>query len=125
MTCAVIAGDRKVLAVRRSEAMPHPLKWEFPGGKLREGENPEKCIIREIREELGVKVRVERLMPSVHHRYDTHAVKLIPFICSIREGEIILAEHREYRWIPCGELDRVEWLEADLEVVAMVKERLC
>jgi 8-oxo-dGTP diphosphatase len=125
VTCAVIASDREVLAVRRSETMPHPLKWEFPGGKLREGESPEKCIIREIREELGIEIKVERLLPAVHQRYDTHAIKLLPFICSIRKGKITLSEHGEYRWIPFGELEEVDWLEADLQVVAMVMDRLC
>ncbi len=53
VTCAIVMEGNKVLVTQRSEHMPHPLKWEFPGGKLKEGETPERCIKREIREELG------------------------------------------------------------------------
>jgi len=55
VSCAVIMDGDLVLVTQRSELMPHPLKWEFPGGKLLPGETPEACIIREIREELGVR----------------------------------------------------------------------
>ena len=51
VTCAIILRDRHVLITQRSEQMPHPLKWEFPGGKVKEGESVEECIRREIREE--------------------------------------------------------------------------
>jgi 8-oxo-dGTP diphosphatase len=125
VTCAIILQDQRVLATRRSAAMPHPLKWEFPGGKVTGGETPEQCIRREIREELGVKVAVERRLPSICHRYETHLVSLIPFICHIREGTVALSEHGEYRWVPCGELDEIDWLDADVEVARMVKSILC
>ncbi len=125
VTCAVVVEDNRILAVQRSDGMPHPGKWEFPGGKLKEGETPEGCIRREIREELGVEIAVERLLPSVNHRYEKQTIKLIPFICTIREGTIMLSEHQEFRWIPCGEMEMMDWLDADVEVVGMVKERLC
>ena len=125
VTCAIIVEKQRVLATRRSASMPHGLKWEFPGGKVKEGETPESCIKREIVEELGLKVRVKSLLPSVIHHYETESVKLIPFICIIQEGSISLAEHHEYRWIHCRELDDLDWLEADVKVAGMVKNRIC
>lgn len=122
VTCAIIIKEDRVLITQRSENMPHPLKWEFPGGKVKEGESPEHCIKREIFEELGLKVVVKQLLPSVKHAYNTHSIELIPFICIVDEGKISLTEHRSYRWIPVEELESVDWLEADLDVVRIFKE---
>lgn len=124
VTCAVIMEGERVLVTQRSEWMPHPLKWEFPGGKLKTGESPEGCIIREIREELGVEISVMQLLPTVKHEYSDQHVKLIPFVCRIREGSIRLSEHRSYRWVPRSELEQVDWLAADKEVVSLV-HRYC
>ena len=125
VTCAIIVDSKKILATQRSATMPHPLKWEFPGGKLKEGETPESCIVREITEELDILIQVERLLPSVIHRYEDRAIKLIPFVCTRVEGTITLSEHQEYQWVSCEDLNRIDWLEADIEVVMMVKRALC
>ncbi len=114
----------RVLVTQRSEQMPHPLKWEFPGGKVKEGESPEFCIKREIHEELGLKITVKQLLPSVKHTYDTQTIKLIPFICSVKEGEISLSEHKTFRWIPQEDLRALDWLDADVLVVRELKKRL-
>lgn len=117
VTCAIIIHEGKVLVTQRSADMPHPFKWEFPGGKLKTGESPEKCINREIREELGISIRAEQLMPSVLHNYDYNSIKLIPFICSYHGGNIVLKEHRSYRWVDISKLDTLDWLEADIKIV--------
>jgi len=118
VTCAIIMKDDRVLITRRSASMPHPLQWEFPGGKLKPGETPEKCLIREIREELHAEVEVEQLLPSVVHDYGDGAIKLIPFICTLESDEITLGQHSDYRWIAMEELDRYDLLEADREIIA-------
>ena len=125
VACAIIVENKRILATRRSGEMPHPFKWEFPGGKVMEGESPEFCIVREIREELGMDMVVVRLLPSVIHHYETHSVKLIPFLGTLEDGAIVLSEHQEYRWIACDELDQVDWLEADVEIAGMVRKTLC
>ena len=124
VSCAIILDGEMVLATQRSYFMPHPYKWEFPGGKLKPGETPEACIIREIREELGVEISVIQLLPSVKHTDNDTAIKLIPFICTIRKGEISLTEHRLYRWVHRSQLKEIDWLEADLEVVELIN-RYC
>jgi len=122
VSCAVIMDGDLVLVTQRSELMPHPLKWEFPGGKLKPGETPEGSIVREIREELGVELTVIQLLPSVKHYYIDSAIKLIPFVCRIRKGKIALKEHRTYRWVHRSELEEIDWLEADVEVLALLKK---
>jgi len=122
VTCAVVVERGMVLVTQRSEQMDHPLKWEFPGGKVKEGETPESCIRREIREELGLTVMVKLRLPVVVHRYGHREVRLIPFVCVIEGGTLSLREHKAYRWVPPGDLDRMDWLEADVEVVRNLKE---
>lgn len=124
VACAIIMEGQKILVTQRSEEMPHPLKWEFPGGKLKIGETPENCIIREIREELGVEIFVKQLLPAVKYTYSHNVVKLIPFVCRIKRGDITLSEHRLYRWVHRSELEDLDWLEADVEVVALIN-RFC
>ena len=122
VTCAIIIENKHVLVTQRSERMSHPLKWEFPGGKVKVGESPEKCILREIREELGLRVRVERMMRSVTHHYDSYSIKLIPFVCSRKNGdEVRLAEHKTFRWVPAEELPDVDWVEADIEIAKQIR----
>lgn len=122
VSCAIIVENKQVLVTQRSESMPHSLKWEFPGGKLKEGETPELCIRREIREELGLIVEVERLLRCTQHSYDAYTIKLFPFICRIREGSIKLSEHKTFRWIDLDKLEELDWLDADVEVVRMIME---
>ena len=117
VTCALITENGRVLATRRSRQMPHPMKWEFPGGKVKEGENPEGCIRREIREELSIEVAVGKQLPTVRHNYESYSLELIPFICQHLEGVIELAEHHSFKWVPLEELEGLDWLEADLDVV--------
>lgn len=124
VTCAVIIYKSKVLVTLRSESMPHPYKWEFPGGKVKVGESPEKCIKREINEELGVKIRVEQLLPSVKHTYSDSQIKLMPFICTIAEGSINLSEHDDYKWIEIDHLRELDWLEADLKILDTLEQYL-
>ena len=122
--CALILDKEGVLVTQRSRQMPHPMKWEFPGGKVKGGERPEACIRREIREELNIEVSVGVQLPSVRHAYESGGLELIPFVCSHLEGVIELAEHHTYRWVPLEELDALDWLEADVEVVQVLKKHL-
>ncbi|MEX0986912.1 MAG: (deoxy)nucleoside triphosphate pyrophosphohydrolase [Bacteroidales bacterium] len=120
VTCAIIIKDEKVLVTQRSERMTHPLQWEFPGGKLKPGESPERCIIREIREELHARISVEQVLPSVVHDYGSFTVKLIPFICVMDSDEIILQQHGAYKWIQKNELAGFRLLEADRKLVKSI-----
>jgi 8-oxo-dGTP diphosphatase len=118
VTCAIIMKDDMVLIAQRSEAMSHPLQWEFPGGKLKPGESPLKCVVREIREELNAEIDVDQLLPSVIHAYGNIEIKLIPFICTLESDEIRLQQHKDYQWIRKSEVEAYDILEADRQVIA-------
>lgn len=118
VACAVIEDNGKVLATQRNTSMSMPLKWEFPGGKLHDGESPEECLARELEEELGIQVAIRHSLPSVLHRYEDFDIELIPFVCSLSEGTIVLFEHRALAWLSPCELNELDWPEADIPVIA-------
>jgi 8-oxo-dGTP diphosphatase len=104
--------------------MSLPLKWEFPGGKVNEGESLEDCLCRELAEELGVNVQIGRALLPTTHQYPTFAITLYPFVCTIELGELTLHEHAAVRWLPLGELHILDWAEADLPVIDTYKREL-
>lgn len=117
VTCAVIIKENKVLVTQRSEKMKLPLMWEFPGGKIEKNETAEDCLIREILEELSINIEIlKRLNASVYY-YDTFAIRLIPFIALFKSGEIVLAEHKTYRWLAKHELSALDWAPADIPIL--------
>jgi 8-oxo-dGTP diphosphatase len=117
VACAIIEHDGLVLAAQRSVAMSLPLKWEFPGGKIKGGESPEACLHRELKEELGVAVSVHEALSPATHSYPTFTVTLHPFRCTIESGTITLHEHAAVRWLPPGGLLSLDWAEADLPII--------
>lgn len=125
VTCAIILKNDKILVTQRSERMKLPLKWEFPGGKLEFGESETDCVLREVREELGIEIEVvERLSNNVHD-YGTFCINLIPFISKYQRGDIHLKEHADYKWLTKNELETLDWAEADLPIVfGLLKKEL-
>lgn len=116
VTCAIIERDGLVLAARRSETMNMPLKWEFPGGKIKQGETKEACLIREIMEELGIIVSIIKPLPPNTHDYHEARVTLYPFLCRIESGAISLSEHSEVAWLNPDKLITLDWAEADVPI---------
>ena len=120
VTCAIIIENEKVLAVQRSETMPNQLQWEFPGGKIHDGESEEACLVREIKEELDITVHPgQRLTPSIHH-YADKSIELIPYLCNITDGTIVLKEHKALQWIERSDLLQLNWCEADIPIAKQI-----
>lgn len=117
VTCAIILFDNQVLAVQRSETMKLPLKWEFPGGKIEEGETEVECIKREIFEELNIKIEIKNQLTPVTHEYPDFKIKLIPFTAEYVSGELILKEHANSVLVNKKKLINLDWAEADLPIL--------
>jgi 8-oxo-dGTP diphosphatase len=118
VACAIIEQDAKILAVQRSDRMNLPLKWEFPGGKIHPDEPPEQCVIREVAEELNMRIAVSRPLSPVSHDYPDFSVTLYPFICSIVSGEITLHEHKALLWLSPPDLWSLDWADADFPIIS-------
>lgn len=117
VTCAIITLEGKTLVVQRSETMRLPLKWEFPGGKVEFGETDEESIVREIKEELNIEIKLLGRLKQSDHRYPNFTVNLIPFLAEYLRGEIKLLEHKQCLLLHKHELATLDWAEADIPIV--------
>jgi 8-oxo-dGTP diphosphatase len=123
VACAIIEKRGLVLAAQRGAAMSLPLKWEFPGGKIRAGEAPVECLRRELLEELGIDAPVIEALPPSTHRYAAFTVTLHPFRCGEPSGRITLHEHAALAWVAPEDLPSLDWAEAYLPLIAAYRAR--
>ena len=92
--------------------------WEFPGGKIEEGETAEFALMREIQEELGIDITIDKFLCTTDYDYPSFHLTMHCYLCSIEAGEIVLREHKSARWLRPEELRSVEWLPADKDVIS-------
>lgn len=118
VTCAIIFQNNKVLITQRGEHPHHAFQWEFPGGKVNLGEPEEKSILREIKEELELDLEIAEKMMPVDFDYGFKKIRLIPFVCFLKSGKILLKEHVDYRWVNWQELEKMNLSGADLKLLS-------
>ena len=117
VTCALICEGDRILAVQRGMNSSHPMKWEFPGGKLQENETAQAGIVREIKEELLVEIEIKAQLDPVEFDYGNKQICLIPFVCRIVKGTVALTEHIDSCWILPDEWTQLDWAEADAVLI--------
>ncbi|ARJ21866.1 DNA mismatch repair protein MutT [Bacillus mycoides] len=115
---AVIINEKnEILCALRSPTMSLPNYWEFPGGKINEGEEPKDALIREIKEELGCTITVGEKIEELEHEYENIIVHLTTYKARIELGTPKAFEHTELRWISTKKLKDLEWAPADVSTV--------
>jgi 8-oxo-dGTP diphosphatase len=124
VVCAIIERNGKFLAAKRSNTQSHPGFWEFPGGKIDPSETGEQAILREIKEELGIEIAIREALPSVTYTYPGKTIALHPFVCTIQSGNPKALEHEEIIWVDNTTYSNLNWLPADISVLANYKKSL-
>jgi 8-oxo-dGTP diphosphatase len=118
VVAAVIFNDGKVLVCQRTRHQTMPLKWEFPGGKIEEGEQPRDALRRELDEELGIEATIGEEVSRLRHKYPGGgSVELRFFVVHEYQGNIENKIFRDVRWSSRSELSKYDFLEADLTLV--------
>lgn len=122
VVAAIIEQEGKILATQRGYG-EFAGGWEFPGGKIERGETPEEALVREILEELGAAVAVERLVTVVDYDYESFHLHMRCFLCHVVSGQLELHEHMAARWLDTATIDSVAWLPADEDVVWAIRDQ--
>ncbi len=117
------AGEKIVFATQRGYGAMKD-GWEFPGGKIEEGETPEEAIVREIKEELDTVIKVERYIYTIEYDYPEFHLSMDCFLCTIVDGDLVLKEHEAARWLTKDTLDSADWLPADVTILDEVRSLL-
>ena len=116
-------GEETIFATQRGYG---DLKggWEFPGGKIEEGETSQAALQREIMEELDTEIAVGELIDTIEYDYPTFHLSMDCFWCEIIKGDLVLKEHEAAKWLTKEKMDSVEWFPADITIVGKIKEAL-
>jgi 8-oxo-dGTP diphosphatase len=124
--CALVDPDHRVLLSRRPEGRPMAGLWEFPGGKVRDGETPEACVIRELDEELGLDVTANCLAPLTFasYGYDDFHLLMPLFVCRVWEGLPRPREGQEIKWVRPKDMGGYPMPPADRPLVAFLRDYL-
>lgn len=122
------ASGWELLSARRTEPPVVAGKWEFPGGKIEDGETQEACVLREIKEELGVDVILHEHVDGPLEGFWplTERIAFALWIVSIVDGQspVILEDHDAIEWLPADDLFRVDWVPADIPLVKHLERLL-
>ena len=121
VVAAIIRKDDKIFATQRGYGEWKDW-WEFPGGKIEQGETPEEALKREIREELSTEISVDEYLCTVEYDYPKFHLTMHCYICSLLTEALHLNEHEAARWLKNNELDSLKWLPADVKVIERLKE---
>lgn len=121
VVAAILHQNGRYLATQRGYGEFEGM-WEFPGGKIEPGEIQEDALKREIQEELGIEIIIEKQLCTTEYDYPSFHLSMNCFLCSISAGEIELREHKSARWLTTEQMNTLEWLPADIKIIELLKQ---
>ena len=113
VVAAVIEKENKIFCCQRGAKGECAYKWEFPGGKIEHGETKEEALKREIREELNCNIEIHDFITTVNYEYNTFRLTMHVYLCSLKDNEPILLEHKSSMWCDKNKLYELDFAEAD------------
>lgn len=119
---AVIVNENdEILCAQRPEGKSLELMWEFPGGKVEEGEEAVEALRRELEEEMACQIEVGDKITTTVHEYDFGIVELTTYYSKVVSGDIQLLEHVDMKWLGRNIIDTLEWAPADIPAIELIK----
>ena len=113
VVAAVIKKDDKIFCCQRGQKGECAYKWEFPGGKIEPGETKEEALVREIKEELNCNISIDKFISTVNYEYKTFSLTMHVSLCSLKDNEPILLEHKSSLWCDKDKLKELDFAKAD------------
>lgn len=119
VVAAVIVHQDKILCVQRGDGKYTYVsrKYEFPGGKVETDETEEYALLREIKEELDMTIKIENKLITVEHSYPDFHITMHTYLCSCENSTVTLSEHIDYKWLSQSKLRSLDWAAADIPIV--------
>jgi 8-oxo-dGTP diphosphatase len=117
VTAAILMRDERLLLAKRATNSALAGLWELPGGKVEAGETSEECLVREMREELGVAIKVGELFATSEYEYDHGSFEVLAFFAELVEGDLTARVHETFAWFSRTDLARIELAPADVPIV--------
>lgn len=125
VTAGVIQDiNGRILIAKRNKNKHLGGSWEFVGGKVENEESFEECLLREVQEELGIKIEIEKYLGSFPHDYEEFSINLHAFLARYHEGQIFLKDHEEFKWVRIIELNKYDFAPADLPIINKMQNEI-
>ena len=121
--CDSIRNKKQIFATARGYG-EFKGQWEFPGGKIEEGETPQQALVREIKEELETEIKVGELIDTIEYDYPTFHLSMDCFWCEVISGELKLLEAEDAKWITKENIYSVKWLPADIMLIELIRKQM-
>ncbi|MGT2802748.1 (deoxy)nucleoside triphosphate pyrophosphohydrolase [Streptococcus henryi] len=123
VVAAAIEKDGLIFCAQRPEGKSLAGFWEFPDGKLEEGETPEEALIREIKEEFDSEVEIVSYLNEASYEYDFGIVTMKTYLSKLISGDLELLEHQDSKWLPVDRLMELNWAPVDIPAVECLQKK--
>jgi len=120
VVAAVFKKNNKYFCAKRKNEGELAKKWEFPGGKIEQGESHQDALIREIKEELSADILVKEYITTINHEYNSFFLTMHCYYCDIIKGDLVLSEHLDSKWLSKDEMKKYDFADADLPLIKLL-----